>query len=270
MVPGLLLGWLLDSFLRRLLDGFLRRLLDGFLRWFFDGLAFVEVRRRGSARDFHVGDAGTVNGDFSVDVDYHAFLFIREQPDHQLALWIEFVEQFRDGSDRIGRVLRRSRRRFIEFVIVRIFVVIVVGFRIFVVGFSGIFFVGIAFGVLFGTGVFFGGLVGRLAFAGGLSAELGFELSDTGFELRDLGVCSFGVLVGRRESVVTGGFLGSDVVGSGLFFGSGIFRLFGAFFLLLVFLGFGGDRLVQRLLPEAKSQFCLLFRVFCHCSDSFC
>jgi hypothetical protein len=266
VVPDLLLGWFLGDFLRGFLNGLLRSLFHGFL----GSLAFVEVRRRGSARDFHVGDAGAVNCDFSVDVDYHAFLFVREQPDHQLALRIEFAEQLRDGSDRIGRVLRRSRRRFIEFVIVvivivRIFVVIVVivvGFRIFVVG--------IAFGVLFGTGVFFGGLVGRLAFAGGFSSELCFELRDTGFELRDLGVCSFGVLVSRRESVVSGGFFRSDIVGSGIFLSSSIFRLFGAFFLLLVLLGFGGNRLVQRLLPEAKSQFCLLFRVFCHCSDSFC
>lgn len=189
-----------------------------------------------------------------------------------MALRVELLEKLNDGSDGIRRVLLRFVELFV--IIVRIFVIII-GFRVFVVGFFGIFVVGIAFGILFGTGIVFGGLVGRLAFAGGLSAELGFELSDTGFELRDLGVCPFGVLFSRRESVVSGGFFRSNVVGSGLFragvfLGSGIFRLFGAFFLLLVLLGLGGDRLVQRLLPEAKSQFCLLFRVFCHCSDSFC
>jgi hypothetical protein len=204
----------------------------------------------------------------AADVDRHARVLAGIHPDHQLALRVELLEKLNDGSDGIRRVLLG----FVEFfvVIVRIFVVIIVGFRVFVVGFFGIFVVGIAFGILFGTGVVFGGLVGRLAFAGSLSAELGFELSDTGFELRDLGVCPFGVLVSRRESVISGGFFRSDIVGSGLFLGSGIFRLFGAFFLLLVLLGLGGDRLVQRLLPEAKSQFCLLFRVFCHCSDSFC
>lgn len=203
------------------------------------------------------------------------------QPDHQLAPRVEPVEKLGHRADGVGRVLRSGLVQIFFFAVgIVVFGIIgIVVFGIFILRILGIFFsiffriLGIVIlgilgilGILFRTDVF-----GRA----GIS-KLGFKLGNPGLKFLDFGVRVAGIrgfVAARRKRLGAADILfGADILETGVFrtcvfLGSGVFP---AGFLLLIFLGLRGDCFVQRLLPETKTQQCLLFRIFCHCSDSFC